>query len=236
MAKYPWGDEVFSIKVMMAMLVVSGVLIGAVLAKHGPTGAVGDTFPTPAALGGVGCVTCAFMFMWYIFLGHQVGIKFAEGLTEDVQTQAKFIADRSVINTMEQALPFLSLLWLEALFVNPETARILGWIYVVTRFLYPITYGMYGQFNTAVEISTSPNYVIICYFLISVAHKCSFGTDFHTKVDAVSPWLMILVGFLCSFFSVVMFLMVAKPTAGIIIAGVKKDKGLIEDEDEYEEE
>ena len=47
---------------------------------------------------------------------------------------------------------------------------------------------------------------------------------------------MILVGFLCSFFSVVMFLMVAKPTAGIIIAGVKKDKGQLEDEDEYEEE
>jgi len=236
MAKYPWGDEVFSLNVMMAFLIVSGILVGGLLGYRGPSAAVGDAFPAATALNGVALVTCAFMFMWYIFLGHQVGIKFTEGLTEDVQAQAKFIADRSVINTMEQALPFLSLLWLEALFVNPETACVLGWIYVITRFLYPITYGMYGQFNTAVELSTSPNYVIIFYFLISVAHKCWLGTDLHTKVDAVSPWLMILVGFACSFGSVIMFLVVAKPTTGIIINGVKKDKGQIEPESEYEDE
>merc|ERR1711865_1359899 len=147
----------------MMFLVVSGLLIGALLGKAGPSAAVADTFPAATELRGVALVTCAFMFMWYIFLGHQVGIKFTEGLSADVQEQAKFIADRSVINTLEQALPFLSLMWLHALFVNPVTAGVLGWIYVITRFLYPITYGMYGQFNTAVEIACQPNYVVIFY-------------------------------------------------------------------------
>jgi len=238
MAKYFWGDEVFSLNWMMAFLVVSGLLIGGLLGKAGPSAAVGDTFPAATELRGVALVTCTFMFMWYIFLGHQVGIKFTEGLTTDVQDQAKFIADRSVINTMEQALPFLSLMWLEALFVNPETARLLGWIYVATRFLYPITYGMYGQFNTAVEISTSPNYVIIFYFMFTVFHKCAFGEDFHTKVDAISPFLMLVVGFVCAFGSVIFFLVLAKPTTAIIVNGVKKDKGQIVEEldNEYEEE
>jgi len=223
---------------MMAILLVTGLLIGGLLGHVGPSAAVGAAFPTMQALQGVALVTCAFIWMWYIFLGHQVGIKFTEGLTTDVQDQAKFIADRSVINTMEQALPFLSLMWLEALFVNPETARLLGWIYVATRFLYPITYGMYGQFNTAVEISTSPNYVIIFYFMFTVFHKCAFGEDFHTKVDAISPFLMLVVGFVCAFGSVIFFLVLAKPTTAIIVNGVKKDKGQIVEEldNEYEEE
>jgi len=232
--KYWWGDEVFSLNWMMLFLVVSGLAIGGLLGKAGPGAAVADSFPAATELRGVALVTCTFMFMWYIFLGHQVGIKFTEGLTADVQEQAKYIADRSVINTMEQALPFLSLMWLEALFVNPETARLLGWIYVATRFLYPITYGMYGQFNTAVEISTSPNYVIIFYFLWSVVYKCASGTDFHTKVHEISPWLMLLVGFACSFGSVIMFLVVAKPTTGIIVNGVKKDKGVLPKLDEFD--
>jgi len=221
---------------MMICLVVSGLAIGGLLGHAGTSGKViGDAYPTAEKLRGVALVTCAFMVMWYIFLGHQVGIKFTQGLSPEVQDQAKLIADRSVINTMEQALPFLSLLWLHAIFVNPETARLLGWIYIAFRFTYPIFYGMYGQFNTAVEVACQPNYTIIMYFLFAVIYKCASGEDFHTKVEEVSAYLMSLAGLMCATFATIIYLLLAKPTTTIIIEGVKKDKNKVADDD-YEEE
>ena len=40
----------------------------------------------------------------------------------------------------------------ETTHVNPRTTAILGWVYVVARFLYPICYGFYGVFNNLVEV------------------------------------------------------------------------------------
>jgi len=230
MAKYPWGDQAFSMPGMMVFVVVSGLLIGGLLGKAGPSAAVGDEFPTVSSLRGVALVTCAFVGSWYIFLGNQVGVKFTQGLSADVAAQAAMIADRGVYNALEQGFPFLALLWLHALFVNPETARLLGWVWVCARFLYPITYGMYGVFNLAVEFAMQPNYVINFYFLLAVVHKCWGGEDLHTKVDAVSPWLMPLIGLACGFIAIVFFLILAKPSTSIIINGVKKSKGEIDDE------
>jgi len=226
--------------VVGAMTVVAGLVVGGFLAHAGPGAAVGVVFPTPQALQGVAVVTCAFMLMWYTMLGHQVQMKFGacDGQDKDVATQAALVADRSVANTLEQAIPFLSLLWLHAIFVNPETSKVLGWIYVVTRFFYPWTYGFYGQFNTAVELVTQPNYVVIFYFLIAVWHKCASGDDLHTKVHDASPWLMLLLGVAVSFVSFIFFLGVAALGAKIIVRGVAKDMGkyVAADESEYEEE
>ena len=58
------------------------------------------------------------------------------GLPDDVAASAKNVADRSVANTMEQAIAFLVLLWLHAIFVNPRIATILGWIYVTCSDIY----------------------------------------------------------------------------------------------------
>lgn len=220
---------------MMALLVLSGLCVGGLLGKAGPGAAVGDAFPAAAELKGVAVVTAVYMMMWYIFLGNQVGIKFTQGLAPEVADQAKLIADRTVINTMEQAFPFLSLLWLHAIFVNPETARLLGWIYVLFRYTYPIFFGMYGQFNTAVEVACQPNYAVVFYFLFAVLYKCLSGEDFHKKVDDVSPWLMSLVGLMCSFFMVLFYLVLSIPSTKTIINGVKKDKETVADQDYAEE-
>merc|ERR1719498_2160183 len=101
-----------------------------------------------------------------------------------MKTKASFLADRVVINTLEQMIPFLALMWDHALFVNPETAKLLGWIYVVTRYLYSPLYGMYGMFTVAVEVATQPNYVVIFYYWIALVYKCASGEDFHARVNA----------------------------------------------------
>jgi len=221
---------------LAGLVVATGVVLGALMGHVGPSAAVGDTFPSQVELRGVGLVSCAFIFMWYIFLGHQVSLNFNTTLDADIKTQAKFVADRSVANTLEQSFPFLILLWVHALFVNPATSCTLGWIYVVTRFLYPLTYGMYGQFTLAVELSTQPNYCVIFYYLLAVVHKCSNGEDLHTKVHAVSPWLMIPLMVAVAMIALIVFLVLTKPTTAMIVAGVKKEKGYVDPEEDDEEE
>jgi len=217
---------------MMGLMVVSALLLGVLLAL---TGTEGAAIPEKA-LQPVAVVTCAFCLMWYIFLGNQVGIKFTQGLPEDVAATAKNVADRSVGNTMEQAIPFLVLLWLEAIFVNPRIATILGWIYVVFRFLYPVFFGMYGTFTVLVEASTQPNYIIINYFLLTVFFKCACDVDLHAKISATSPWLMLPFMLGVGLFTFIVFLLLAKPTTLLIIAGAKKEKGFKDPEADDEED
>jgi len=235
MAKFPWGDDAFPLPLMFAMTGATAVGLGVVLATSGPADAVGDGFPSAVALHPTVVVTCVFLVMWYIFLGNQVSVKFTPGLPDDVQTEAKNIADRTVGNTLEQALPFLVLMWLEAIFVNPRTAMILGWFYVVTRFFYPLLWGAYGQFNVLIELATQPNYIITFYYLLTVFFKCGCGIDLHTKIDAASPWLMPLFTLACGMCSFICFLLLGGVSTKFIINGVKKAKGY-EDEYEYEDE
>merc|ERR1712196_462742 len=105
---------------------------------------------TPKQLMPLATATAVFWLVWYSLLGNQLGAK-SETAPEDQQEQARYIADRGVINTTEQMLPFLVLVWLNAVFVNPYTAAALAWIFVVCRFVYPMAYGMFGEMNSAVE-------------------------------------------------------------------------------------
>jgi hypothetical protein len=50
-------------------------------------------------------------------------------------------ADRCVLNMLEHMPPFLCLLWLHAVFVNPVSATVAGSAYVVTRAAYPFLLG-----------------------------------------------------------------------------------------------
>jgi len=224
MAKFPWGDEAMSIPITFVINMITALLLGVLLAFTGPESAVGVA-ATTEELRPVAVVTCVFFVMWYIFLGNQVGVKFTQGLPADVSAAAKDIADRTVGNMLEQVIPFLTLMWLEAIFVNPRTATILGWIYVAARFLYPIAYGIYGVFTILVMFATMPNYTIISYWLLTVFFKCFFSVDLHAKINATSPWLMLLFLPACGLCSFIAFLLLAKPTTSLIIAGAKKEKG-----------
>merc|ERR1719162_1619180 len=198
---------------MLGMSFVFSWLIALLLAFTGPEGAVGNEFPASADLHGIVVISCAWVVMWYTFLGNQVGVRFTEGLPAEISESAANIANRAVANTLEQAIPFLTLMWLEALFVNARTAQILGWIYVAARFLYPVFYGFYGAFTNAVEVSVQPGYIIIFYYLLTVFFKCTMDVDIHATITETSAWLMPL-----------------------FLVGAKKDKGFKDPESEYEDE
>ena len=75
------------------------------------------------------------------------------------------LLDRTVGNTMEQAIPFLTALWMHAVFVSPDSAGFIGWIYVITRAFYPVGFYFGLPF---VLLSTVPGYACIIYLLYTV--------------------------------------------------------------------
>ena len=50
------------------------------------------------------------------------------------------VADRSVLNLLEQTPPFLLGLWLHALAASPTTAARLGWWWLMLRASYPVAF------------------------------------------------------------------------------------------------
>lgn len=69
---------------------------------------------------------------------------------------------RTVGNLMEQAIPFLTSLWLHAVFVSPESAANIAWIYIITRAYYPIVFYLGLPY---ILFSTLPGYSCIFYLL-----------------------------------------------------------------------
>ena len=77
------------------------------------------------------------------------------------QDRLSLTALRSIGNTMEQAFPFLTAVWLHAVFVSPERAAFIGWVYIAARSYYPIGFYFGVPF---VLFSTLPGYA--CIFLL----------------------------------------------------------------------
>merc|ERR1712194_835792 len=202
-------------------MLISAVVIGGTLIGTGPGGVV-NGFPFAEDLHGVVGVTLGWICMWYTFLGNQIAFKFAD-MDENQRQTAAFIADRSVINTMEQCIPFFLVLWLHAFFVNPRTSAVLGLVYVVTRYLYPVCYGLYGSFSNMVEISAQMNYAIVMYLYLAIAYKCIMASDLHTDLANSSSLLVPLVVLLSRFIVLILFMLGPKPVANVIAKGVAWD-------------
>lgn len=66
--------------------------------------------------------------------------------------------DRTVGNTMEQAIPFLLGLWMSAVFSSPHIAAKFGWMYIASRLIYPFCF--YGGLPW-LFMSTVPGYLFI---------------------------------------------------------------------------
>lgn len=222
MAKYPWGESGFTMPFMFVCIFIAGLVTGGVLVSLGPeNGKVADDFPSPKQVSGVAMVSAAFALVSYVLLGHQIGIKFATDVSPQVSESAKHIAERGVYNNIEQAIPFLILLWLHALFVNTHTSVVLGWIYVGMRYLYPLAYGFYGAFNNLVEFPQQFTYAIIYYFLLAVFYKGATGSDLHTDVAAKSPYLILLVTLAGNFMTLFVYLLGGQLGTVVIVKGVK---------------
>lgn len=128
-------------------------------------------------------VTTVYFGLWYyLLLRLQRGTKYrliaeyaARGEVFDRyfgQDGQMLAADRAVINTHEQMLPFLTALWLHAVFVSPTTATVLGALYIVFRAIYPALLGKSVERTQPrrVFIATGPAYLIVFYLLLSVVY------------------------------------------------------------------
>ena len=123
-------------------------------------------------------VTAAYFGLWYaLLLGLQRGTRYA--LRDEYAARGEefdryfgqdgrmLAADRAVINTHEQMGPFLTTMWMHAVFVSPHTAAALGGVYVVLRAIYPFLLGrsLSKTQSKRVFAVTGPAYLIVLYFL-----------------------------------------------------------------------
>jgi hypothetical protein len=228
MAKFPWGDQAFVMSSAFFGLFLGVAVVGAVLLMCGPDGATDNIFPSVLELQPLALASAVWVVMWYTLLGNQIGVKMvAKEHDAEAVKQAIHIADRGVINTLEQSIPFLMLVWLHAIFVNPRTSAALAWVFVACRFLYPITYGMYGQMNSVVELPQWTCYAEVFYLLIALIYKVGKGQDLHTDANSISPALVFGPIFAAQVCTLLAFTLLAKPAVTVIYKGVEWDQDYV---------
>ena len=130
----------------------------------------------PTLYAGPIVVTALCFALWYaLLLGLQRGTKYrliAEYADRGERFDRYFgqdprmlAADRVVANTHEQMVPFLTALWLHAVFLSPARATALGLVYVALRALYPALLGrsLSRTQPKRVFAVTGPCYGIVAY-------------------------------------------------------------------------
>merc|ERR1712113_1161508 len=154
--------------------------------------------------------TVAYFLMWYGFLCHQMIMRGSASqraeskginLTRfDYRFADWEMADRTLLNAQEQMVPFLLPMWLYAVFCNPHAAGVLGYIYVLFRFLYPIFWSVNGRFSILVEISTQPNYMVQGWFIMNLLYMAVTGTCMQPASALMWPlyliasWAVFMIG------------------------------------------
>lgn len=123
-------------------------------------------------------VTVLYFLLWYyLLLFLQRGTKYR--LKQEYEERGKefdryfgqdermLAADRAVINTQEQMVPFIVSLWLHSVFVSTASATACGLVYVFLRSLYPILLGarLSKIQSKRVYLVTLPCYALIFYML-----------------------------------------------------------------------
>lgn len=125
-------------------------------------------------------VTLAYVLVYYGFVLRILGVKTrlnreytARGERLDRyfgQDRELLAADRLQLNTLEHMGPFLSLLWLNAVFVGPRGATAAGAVYVLARAVYPFVMG--GRLGRSVRgpilLSTVPGYLVTAYLVLAL--------------------------------------------------------------------
>jgi uncharacterized membrane protein YecN with MAPEG domain len=122
-------------------------------------------------------ITTAYVVVYYLLLTDQLCVRMrlrrayrarGESLDRDFSTDREMLAAaRYVGNMVEHMPPFLLLLWLNAIFVDPRSATVAGGAYLVSRVLYPFVMGP-GRgkcIPTRVLGGTTIGYVVIAYFV-----------------------------------------------------------------------
>lgn len=125
-------------------------------------------------------VTVVYFTVYYGFIVHATQTRFrlsteyrSRGEKFDRyfhQDREMLTADRLQLNTLEQMVPFLTTMWLNAVFVSPRWATVLGVVYILARAVYPLAMGARLGRGVRFQIlfSTLPGYLIIGTFLVSL--------------------------------------------------------------------
>ena len=142
--------------------------------------AINDGFSLDA-MRGIIWVTLGWFWCYFSAMGAQVLFKERIGDDED----AILIADRSMLNTLEHAIPSLFLIWLVGIYSNVFLATVLGSVYVLGRLMYPILYGWYGQFTMLIEFSDSGTF---CVGSAIFRPKRCLGADFWSRTKFGICW------------------------------------------------
>ena len=116
------------------------------------------------AMRGILLVTMGWCGCFFSAMGAQIQIKQKYREDED----ARFLAERALMNSLEHAIPSLLLIWLSGIYCNTMLATVLGSIYIVGRLLYPVFYGWYGQFTMLVEFATHLGYFALGGLFLSL--------------------------------------------------------------------
>ena len=231
-----WGDNTFpSGTFPLAWSVSAGLMT--VTFIYAPTSAPAiDQGMSLQAVRGTVLVTAAQLFVFYNTLGGQTYVKMLFGnrgvrasslchtsvlhahrslsiylrLLSLVQVRAETVATRSMMNTMEQMVPFLTLLWLCTAYVDAAYAASLGAVYVATRALYPLAYAYYGQFTALCELVTQPNYNVIANLFAGLVLAAAADASWHDLIIYATDSSPVLL-FPCFFATNVAFLLAWAP-------------------------
>lgn len=93
------------------------------------------------------------------------------------QDRRMLAADRAQLNLLEHMPPFLTLLWLNAVFVGATFATTAGAIYLALRLAHPFAMG--GRLGRDVRLSilavTGPSYLVIVFLTLSLLWAATTG-------------------------------------------------------------
>jgi hypothetical protein len=123
-------------------------------------------------------VTLVYVLIYYSFQMYQLAVK--NRLSKEYKARGEkfdryfgndrqmLAVDRYVLNTLEHMPPFLTLLWLTAIYVNDTQAVIPGTLYLLTRAVYPFLVGKEMGRNVAgrVMYATFLGYGVLTYWAV----------------------------------------------------------------------
>jgi len=155
-ATFPWGGtDPFTMKLLPHCFALGAATTAAAIALTVPSGPMN----TLELARGPVLITLYWVWGFYNCLASQVKMKMGGG-TE----RAAKVAERSMMNTLEQGVPFLTLLWATAGCVDAALATSCGFTYCLFRSFYGFAYSYFGGFSMLVEAVTQPNYCVIHFF------------------------------------------------------------------------
>jgi hypothetical protein len=123
-------------------------------------------------------VTVAYVLVYYAMIvnGLRVRTKLRRAYRARGETFDRYFgadremlaADRYVGNMLEHMPPFLLLLWLNAIFVDPRGASWVGAVYLGSRLLYPFMMGsrLGKGVPSRILFATVIGYLVLAYFAL----------------------------------------------------------------------